>query len=303
MQIHQLRYALAVAENRSFSAAAKKLFISQPSLSQQIINLEKELGISLFVRHSKSVTLTDAGEQFVKSARRILNETDQLSDLMQKYGRLKSGTLHIGLLWIAGYLNLPKILTDFHKLYPGISFSLKVDGSNTLLKMLNSRAINSAFVIGTDASLKNNEDLAYFKILDDRYSAIVSVQNPLWRKTVMKIEDLDGQNIIMPAKESAFRKELEQLFDSHFVTPNILCETSQSDIVMQLASQNLAVGFASTAIAKALKTDDYVIVPLEPPLLRTIYYVTLKELLDYPAIYQFTDFVKHYDFTQTLRAK
>ena len=71
MQIHQLRYVLAVAENKSFSAAAKKLFLAQPSLSQQIINLEKELGIALFVRHPKSVTLTDAGEQFLKSARRI----------------------------------------------------------------------------------------------------------------------------------------------------------------------------------------------------------------------------------------
>lgn len=303
MQIHQLRYVLAVAENRSFSAAAKRLFLSQPSLSQQIINLEKELGIALFVRHSKSVALTDAGEQFVKSARRILNETDQLSDLMQKYSRLKSGTLHIGLLWIAGYLNLSRVLTDFHKLYPGISFSLKVDGSNALLEMLNSRTINSAFVIGTEDSLRNNDELAYFKILDDRYSAIVSVQNPLWRKTVMKIEDLDGQNIIMPAKESAFRKELEQAFDSHLISPNILCETSQSDIVMQLASQNLAIGFASTAIAKSLKTDDYVIVPLEPPLLRTIYYVTLKELIDYPAIREFTDYVKHYDFIQMLQGR
>ena len=77
MQIHQLRYVLAVAENKSFSAAAKKLFLAQPSLSQQIINLEKELGIALFVRHPKSVTLTDAGEQFLKSARRIVNEVDQ----------------------------------------------------------------------------------------------------------------------------------------------------------------------------------------------------------------------------------
>ena len=82
MQFHQLRYVLEVANEKSISAAAKKLYLSQPSLSQQIINLEKELGISIFVRQSKSVTLTDAGEQFVKSAKRILNETEQLYDLM-----------------------------------------------------------------------------------------------------------------------------------------------------------------------------------------------------------------------------
>ena len=60
MQLQQMRYVLAAAEKNSFSAAAKSLFISQPSLSQQIGNLEKELGIPLFIRHSKSVTLTDA---------------------------------------------------------------------------------------------------------------------------------------------------------------------------------------------------------------------------------------------------
>ena len=179
MQIHQLRYVLAVAENKSFSAAAKKLFLAQPSLSQQIINLEKELGIALFVRHPKSVTLTDAGEQFLKSARRIVNEVDQLSDLMQKHSQLQNGTLRIGLLWVASYLNLSHILTDYHRIYPGISYSLTVDGSNTLLQMLDSRSINAAFVISSEAALQHKEDLFSHRIMDDRYVAIVSRQNPL----------------------------------------------------------------------------------------------------------------------------
>ena len=297
MQIHQLRYVLAVAENKSFSAAAKKLFLAQPSLSQQIINLEKELGIALFVRHPKSVTLTDAGEQFLKSARRIVNEVDQLSDLMQKHSQLQNGTLRIGLLWVASYLNLSHILTDYHRIYPGISYSLTVDGSNTLLQMLDSRSINAAFVISSEAALQHKEDLFSHRIMDDRYVAIVSRQNPLSARPFISMQDLQSENIIMPAKESAFRKELEQVFDQHYIAPRILCETSQSDIVMQLASQNLAIGFASNSIAQALKTEDCRIIPLEDVLLRTIYYVTLKELLDYPAIRSFTDFVIQYPFS------
>ena len=62
MQFNQLRYVLEAADKKSFSAAAKSLFVSQPSLSQQIMNLEKELSIPLFIRHSKSVSLTEAGE-------------------------------------------------------------------------------------------------------------------------------------------------------------------------------------------------------------------------------------------------
>ena len=152
------------------------------------------------------------------------------------------------------YLNLSHILTDYHRIYPGISYSLTVDGSNMLLQMLDSRSINAAFVISSEAALQHKEDLFFHRIMDDRYVAIVSRQNPLSGQPSISMQDLQSENIIMPAKESAFRKELEQVFDQHYIAPRILCETSQSDIVMQLASQNLAIGFASNSIAQALKT-------------------------------------------------
>ena len=100
----------------------------------------------------------------------------------------------------------------------------------------------------------------------------------------------------MPSRNSAFRKELEQVFDQHFIEPKIVCETSQSDIGMQLASQGLAIYFSSNSIAHKLKTERHVIIPLEADLHRTIFYVTLKELLDYPITRAFTTFIKHYPF-------
>ena len=78
MQIQQLRYFIEIARTGSMSAAAKNLFIAQPSLSQQISKLEKELGIPLFIRHSKFVSLSDAGEQFLLHAQRIVGEVEQL---------------------------------------------------------------------------------------------------------------------------------------------------------------------------------------------------------------------------------
>ena len=132
MQLHQMRYVLEAAKKKSFSAAAKSLYLSQPSLSQQILHLEKELGIALFVRHSKSVSLTEAGEQFVASAERILNEVDRLKENMEKFSLLEAGTLRIGILWIAGYLQIPRVITDYHSAFPRIRYQLHVEGSNTL---------------------------------------------------------------------------------------------------------------------------------------------------------------------------
>lgn len=295
MQIQQMRYVLAAAEKKSFSAAAKALFLSQPSLSQQILHLEKELGVPLFVRHSKSVTLTEAGEQFVSSARRILNEVDQLSENMKKYSVLEAGTLRVGMLWIAGYLRLPRVITDYHRLFPGIRYQLHVEGSNTLLAMLDSRQINAAFVIGSD-TLSAREEYDCHKLMDDYYVAVMSREHPLAGRPLLSISDLDGKDILMPAKESAFRRDIEQVFSDHHIVPNVICETSQSDIVMQLASQNLAVGFSSRSIAEKLLTPECCIVPLEVRLSRPIYYVTLRELMDVPAVRSFTEFVRTYHF-------
>lgn len=295
MQLQQIRYVLAAAEKKSFSAAAKALFLSQPSLSQQIMHLEKELGVALFIRHSKSVSLTEAGEQFVSSAQRIINEIDLLTDTMKKYSLLEAGTLRIGLLWIAGYLQLSKVITDYHQLFPRISYQLHVEGSNTLLKMLSDRQINAAFVI-MSSDLSSQEDFYCHKLMNDYYVAVVSADHPLADKSVLSIRDLDGVDILMPAKESAFRKDIERVFSDHHVSPNILCETSQSDIVMQLASQNLAVGFSSRSIAEKLLTPKCRIIPLEVRLSRPVYYVTLRELLNVPTVRSFTDFVKSYSF-------
>lgn len=296
MQIHQLRYVLEIAKEKNISAAAKNLFLSQPSLSQQVINLERELGITLFIRHSKSVTLTDAGEQFVKSAQRILNEVNYLSDLMDKYSRLQGGTLHIGMLWVAGYLNLSRVLTDYSQIYPGITYSLKIDGSKSLLQMLCSRSINAGFLISTEEALQKKEELYYRRVIDDYFVAVVSTKNPLASRSRLSLKELHEEGIIMPARESPIHKNLAQIFDHHSVTPRIVCETSQSDIIMQLAAQNLGIGFSSNSIAQSLKTDDVRILPLEEFIPRTIYYVTLKELLDYPAVRSFTEYVAEYDF-------
>ncbi|WP_033124379.1 LysR family transcriptional regulator [Eubacterium sp. ER2] len=295
MQIQQMRYVLAAAEKKSFSAAAKALFLSQPSLSQQILHLEKELGVPLFVRHSKSVTLTEAGEQFVSSARRILNEVDQLSENMKKYSVLEAGTLRVGMLWIAGYLRLPRVITDYHRLFPGIRYQLHVEGSNTLLAMLDSRQINAAFVIGSD-TLSAREEYDCHKLMDDYYVAVMYREHPLAGRPLLSISDLDGKDILMPAKESSFRRDIEQVFSDHHIAPNVICETSQSDIVMQLASQNLAVGFSSRSIAEKLLMPECCIVPLEVRLSRPIYYVTLRELMDVPAVRSFTEFVRTYHF-------
>lgn len=297
MQIQQLKYFVEVTKTLNITEAAKNLYISQPSLSQQIKNLEKELGVPLLIRQSKSVRLTEAGEQFGIHAKRILGGVDQLSELMQRHSLLQEGTLRIGMLWVGGYLNLFKVLTDYQQQYPGMHYDLKVDGSNILKEMILNHSLHGAFIIDAENQLKNQQDLYYHKIAEDAYAAVLSANHPLAQKKYISIEDLQGEDIVMPHKASAFRQELDLLFHQAGFAPHIVCETSQPDIVMQLASHNFGIGFSTLTIANKLKSADVAIVPLEHSMIRTIYYVTLKELLDYPSIEAFTKYIENYTFS------
>ena len=290
MQIQQLRYIKKTAETQNISAAAKELFISQPSLSQQIIKLEKELGVPRFIRHSKCVTLTPAGEEFVIYATRILNDLETLTSNMKLYSTLKRGSLKIGLLPIGGYLGLSNYINDFRKINTDLDISLKVDLSNVLLDKVITREIDVAFIIGSE-NLNRNKDIFCKKIMEDNYVAVVSRQNPLSNKNKISASDLIGQPVILPAKDSSARKVIDSMFSSQQVIPNIIAEISQSDIIMQLVSQNLAIGFSSVSIASMLHTEELVTIPLTQAITRPIYYITLSDLLTYPTIKSFTEYI------------
>lgn len=294
MQTQQLRYFLEVAKTKNITTAARNLYISQPSLSQQIINLEKELEIPLLIRHSKSVALTDAGEQFAIHAMRIINGMEQLSELMQRHSLLKEGTLRIGMLFIGGYVHLLQLLEAYRQVHPALNYRLTIDGSSALLNQLLSRSLHAAFLIGVENQLQIHEELHYQKVMDDYYVAVISTKNPLSRREILTVEDLRNEPIIMPAPSSAFRRRLDQLFARAGFEPRILCETSQTDLMNQLTSQNFGIGFFSCTIARALQSRELATVPFEHTMYRSIYYVTLKELLDYPSIQSFTEFIEHY---------
>ncbi|MBR6208859.1 MAG: LysR family transcriptional regulator [Oscillospiraceae bacterium] len=297
MQLAQMRYFLEVARTGNISAAAKNLFLSQPSLSQSIRNLEEELGIPLLIRHPKSVSLTDAGEQFALHAERIVGSAEQLSELMQKHSRLMTGTLRLGIPWIAGFLGIFGLLRRYREATPGIRYELSVLGSDSMLRQLLSRNLHGAFLVTTPVSLsKQEEELYFLKVDESEYMAWVPKSNPLSEKEELSLSDLTDQTLIMPSPESIFSRQLNQLFDETGIAPTILCQTSLSFTVSQLAAEGLGIGFASATVAEKLCPASCRIVPLENKIDRTVYYVTLKELLDYPTIASFTNYLKNYDF-------
>ncbi|MEN6314888.1 MAG: LysR family transcriptional regulator, partial [Clostridiaceae bacterium] len=140
MDFRQLHYMLKVAEEKSFSKAAKKLYISQPSLSQYISNVEQQLGVRLFDRTTNPLTLTYAGELYEETAKNILYLKDQLLSQMDDIANLQRGHITIGISPFRSTYFLPTILPLFKKNYPGIDVSLAEGTMAELLEL----AINGA---------------------------------------------------------------------------------------------------------------------------------------------------------------
>lgn len=147
MQLQQLRYFVAVADARHFTRAAEREHVAQPSLSQQIRSLERELGADLFHRARGHITLTDAGETLLPLARRILTDTETARREVQEVAQLRRGRLRLGAPPSLCASLVPDVLSDFHAAYPGIELVVREGGSQDLVRALAGGALDLALVI------------------------------------------------------------------------------------------------------------------------------------------------------------
>ncbi|MGI5404376.1 LysR family transcriptional regulator [Streptomyces sp. CA-135486] len=147
MQFQQLLYFVAVAETRHFTHAAERVHVSQPSLSQQIRTLEKELGADLFSRARGNIALTDAGEALLPLARRILADADTARHEVQELVQLRRGRVRLGATPSLCTGLLPDVLRAFHQLHPGVQLLIEESGSHDLVRELARGALDLALIV------------------------------------------------------------------------------------------------------------------------------------------------------------
>ncbi|MBO0651489.1 MULTISPECIES: LysR family transcriptional regulator [Streptomyces] len=147
MQLQQLRYFATVAEARHFTRAAEALHVAQPSLSQQIRALERELGAELFHRARGNITLTDAGEALLPLARRILADTETAHREVQEVAQLRRGRVRLGAPPSLCASLVPDVLRTYHARFPGIELHVDEGGSQDLVRRLADGGLDLALII------------------------------------------------------------------------------------------------------------------------------------------------------------
>lgn len=194
MELRHLRYFVAVAEEQNFSQAAERLRMSQPPLSKQIKQFEKELGVKLFDRKGRGVQLTEVGRLFLEEARRILAQVDQSVDMVRQAGDGRIGRLTVGFLPSAAHSVLPTVLREFRERFPGVKLSLQETNPDKLVQRLHDKQINVSFLY-----LPLNEATLDVKpIMREPLVVALPEAHPLAAKTQVAMHEIADEPFILP---------------------------------------------------------------------------------------------------------
>lgn len=291
MEIRQIKYMVAVAKYLNFSKAANACFISQPTISQQIINLEKELGVKLFERKGHSLILTSKGKDFLSYAEQILEKVSCLEQKMQEQEPLH-GRIRIGTLPTSGSLYLISRICAFYNLYPKVHAQVSEAGGNELIKLLLSDQLDIAFLLPRfeDYALK---EIKFYPVEEGNVVAMMADSHPLAEKKQILIKDLASERLIFPPPTHSLHQLLWKACRHESFEPNVVCECSKVETILEFAAHNFGIGFASSQVTGSLTRPHTVIRDLTPLILRTSCLAVLQHSLSSPAIAAFLRFVLH----------
>lgn len=230
MELRQLKYFVKVAEFKSFSEAARWLNVTQSTLSQQIRQLEGELGVELLLRDSHHVRLSDIGEAFLPQAERTLSAANTCLDRIRDVQNLGAGELNLG----STYSFLPLLKETvllFMKAYPGVKMNICCHSMETLLSMLREERIDMALSYKPTIITPDIESHILF---DNRLAVVVSETHPLAKSESVRLSDLEKFPMALPAKGLQARNTFDRIIDGGDFRFNVRLEINEVNVLVDL---------------------------------------------------------------------
>jgi len=272
MDFKQIEAFINVAKYKSFSKAANISSFSQPAISSHIAKLEKDLGVQLLDRTSKEVTVTPAGEKFLKYAIDIISTKERAVRNVSSFNNKVEGKLNIAASTTPCNTLVPKLLRDFHLVYPGVNFSVSELNSGEIIE----NVIKFDAEIGIVGEMVNDEKIDCYKLVED--DLVVISPTSLDFPEEISLKFLLKNDFIMRERNSATRKTFEDILHNkhiEFSKLNVSCEVNSLDTIIQFVKSGLGVSVISSQVC-----DDYVSCGLmrrsniiDTPMLRSIYLI------------------------------
>jgi len=221
MDLRQLKYFVAVAEERHMGRAAERLHLSQPPLSRQIQSLERELGVPLFIRTARGVDLTDAGQALLQDARAIRLLAAQAGERAQRVGKGELGTLDVGVFGSSLLNVVPRLLARFSETHPEVDVNIVLHNAHKRQQIdaLRQRRILIAF----DRFLPDDPDLTIEVVTEEPLLVALNAAHPLAANKTIDMGQLRNELLLLPAGiDSHIGRKLLQLCKDHGFDPQVL---------------------------------------------------------------------------------
>ncbi|WP_084544103.1 LysR family transcriptional regulator [Paenisporosarcina indica] len=262
LDFRQIHYFSEIVKHGSFSKAAEHLFVSQPTISNVVKDLENELDSKLIIRTTRKFELTDAGRLLYQYSQSLTNSLLHFHDEMNDIKRGMKGTIKMGVFTSVGTEILTKIMADFYVIYPDINITFVEDSADHLKKALIQGELDLVVV-----NLPTNEEFESFPFLKGDLQLLVHEGHTLAnRKTVEWVELKDEKFIMLREGFTVYDMIMWETKQLGF-EPQIICETSQWKFILELVSFNLGIAVLpqSTLTKIIVKHKGIEVVPLEAP--------------------------------------
>src|SRR6267142_1114697 len=261
MEIHQLRYFVAVADEGSFSRAAAKVRVAQPSLSQQIRKLETEIGQRLFDRLPRSVVLTEAGRRFIDYARQILASIGDARRCVDELKDAVTGKLAVGAIpTIAPYV-LPELVRKFHKDYPEVTLELVEDVTDGIIRRVERGELDVALA----STCQQSPSLCRQPLGTEPLLALVPKADPLANQTLVELDDLKSQRFLLLHEMHCLSQQVHHLLESRRLRPEIALAGSQLSTIANMVAAGIGVSIVPQMMVRHHTTPGCVTLQFATP--------------------------------------
>jgi|SRR6516162_3784551 LysR family hydrogen peroxide-inducible transcriptional activator len=273
MELHQLRYFCAIAETGSFSRAAQQSHVSQPSLSQQILKLENELGARLFDRLGRTVRLTELGSAFLPRARAVLRDVEAArSDVVERKSSV-SGPLCVGVIPTIGPYFLPPVLASFSRKYQQARVTIVEEITPLLLERLRAGTMEVA-IVALPLRVRNHE-FKSFPLTTEKLYAVLPKRHRLARQRVVSLGELRDNPFLLLRDGHCFREAAVAACNRARLNPNVVFESGQFSSILSMVAAGLGISIVP-AMAIERRGDCRFIPIQDERAMRTIGVVTLN---------------------------
>ncbi len=260
MELRQLQYFQMVCQFNSITHAAQKLYVSQPTITNSIKSLEKEMSSVLFDRSKKQLCPTAEGKFFLKRVDEILRQVDNSIAEMKDYQDVKKGVLTIGIPPIIGTILLPKLFINFKNLYPDIELNIIEYGSIATKQMIEDEDLDLGIIIIDPP----HNLLASIPILNSELFVCLKKEHPLSKQSIVTFKDIENEPIILSKEGFYIRQKVLESFNECNIQPNIILLSNHIETIKGLITNGLGISFLPKEIVEA--NEKIAKVPLSIPI-------------------------------------